>query len=569
MSSNKVGPNKMQRLGAPFLALMALSCASDAAVTTTTATPVTTTTTSPKTTTTVVTTSTAVTTPTTNSVNSQTTSVTGATTAKPATATVTGTTTPTTTTVGTSPTSVTGVTISTGTTGTTTTTTTTASASGFGTFDRPFAASSPWNSRPINPVFGTFVIPTSSYYPSISNGAYSTGMFLAKASDGPMTVVGLNGAAGPGNPDTGMTTPITLPHWPASAVPATGSDGHADIYDETTGIVHSFWVLKNIGGKWQAAMYAWMPINGSGWGNPAHYYQGARATAVPASAGLIRAKEVDDGLPTYRHALAMSLTYNGLSAKQTYTYPATSSDWNASTTNTGQIPQGALMMLPPSYDSSKANPKLKKIIETLKLYGAYVVDRNTGTPFALYVENGTPFDIFYGKSWDNAAAAELDKIRANLRQVVSAQSWVDGDGKAVSMTPPATINRLSMRGPWARASGTATADFDSWSQSLKFSPTTTKTVFNNTNVTGLSKVTWATIPPSSTQKFTVTATNGATLRMVVYSGNTVVANSGELGNGGSARFVWPASGGWFVLTATSGTGNVVSTVSADLSTVTP
>jgi hypothetical protein len=419
-------------------------------------------------------------------------------------------------------------------------------------------------------VFGTFVIPTSSYYPSISSGAYSTGMFLAKATDGPMTVVGLNGAAGPGNPDTGATSPITLPHWPASAVPATGSDGHADIYDETTGIVHSFWVLKNVGGKWQAAMYAWMPINGSGWGNPAHYYQGARATAVPASAGLIRSKEVDDGLPTYRHALAMSLTYNGLSAKQTYTYPATSSDWNAATTNSGQIPQGALMMLPPSYDSSKANPKLKKIIETLKLYGAYVVDRNTGTPFALYVENGTPFDIFYGKSWDNAAAAELDRIRANLRQVVSAQSWIDGDGKAVSMAPPATINRLSMRGPWARASGgNATAEFDSWSQSLKFSPTTTKTVYNNTNGTGLNKVTWGAVPGGSTQKLTVTATNGATLRMMVYSGSSVVANSGELGNGASARFVWPASGGWIVMTATSGTGNVESTVRGELTTVTP
>jgi hypothetical protein len=441
--------------------------------------------------------------------------------------------------------------------------TTAAQPSEFSTFERPFAANSPWNSRPIKPVLGSDVIPKSGYYPAVMGGAYSTGIFRATAADGPMTVAGLKGAAGVDDPDTSVAHPVTLPHWPASTLPATGSDGHADIYDETTGILHSFWQLKQVNGTWRAKMYAWTPMKGKGWGNPAHFYHGARATGVPAAAGLIRAAEINDGLPTYQHALAMSLTYTGLSTS--YQYPATAADWDASA-NTGKIPQGALMMLPSAYDTSKiASVALRKVAETLKTYGAYVVDRNVGTPFVIYVENGTGYDLHHG-SWDKAVAAELDRIRANLRQVVSASAWVDGNGQATTLAPTATENKLSLRGPWARSAGTGTAAFDSYSQSLLFSAAPTKTVVSNGNSTGLTKVKWAAPAAGTTQKFTVTATGGATLRMQLYSGGTMVADTGNLGNGGSASFAWPA-GAWFMLTATSGV-NVASSVRAALSLAT-
>jgi hypothetical protein len=443
------------------------------------------------------------------------------------------------------------------------TTASTAAAPAWGSFERPFAANSPWNSHPINPVLGSDVIPKSDYCPAVTGGAYSTGIFRATAADGPMTVTGLYGAAGVDDPDTAVAHPVTLPHWPASTLPATGSDGHADIYDETTGILHSFWQLKQVSGQWRAKMYAWAPMAGKGWGDPAHFYIGARATAVPAAAGLIRAAEINDGLSSYQHALAMSLTYTGLSTS--YQYPATAADWDASV-NTGKIPQGALMMLPSTYDTSKiASVALRKVAETLKTYGAYVVDRNVGTPFVIYVENGTGYDLHHG-TWDNAVAAELDRIRANLRQVVSASAWVDGDGQATTLAPSATENKLSMRGAWTRSAGTGTAAFDSYSQSLLFSAAPTKTVASNGSSSGLTKVTWAVLAAGTTQKFTVTATGGATLRMQLYSGGTMVADTGNLGNGGSASFVWPA-GAWFVLTATSGV-NVASSVRADLGLVT-
>ena len=444
------------------------------------------------------------------------------------------------------------------------------SAITYGSYLHPYAANSLWNSRPVNPVFDTFVIPKSTYFPSIASGAYSTGIFLASATDGPMTVVGRNSSdtstVGVSDPDSGASHVITIPHWPAGVLPASGTDGHADIVDPVTNTIHSFWKLKQINGRWTAALYSWSSLSGTGWGDPAHYYQGARAVGLPASAGLIRKDEIKDGRPTYTHALALSLTYNALSngvAKPAYIFPATSADSSLST-NTGSIPEGALLMLPPSFDSSSiVNPDLKKIVETLKLYGAYVVDRNVGTPFAMYVENDSGFSLM-PNGWDNTIANQLDQIRASLRQVLSAQDWVDANGNSMANAIQAQqrMNILSMRGPWTRQSGKATATYDTASQSLVFGATTAKTVHVNANNTGMTRVQWA-VPKAGTDvKFTVIATGGATLRLQMRTNGEVTFDSKNLANGQSIRFLWPANPA-LTLIATSGTSGA-SSVKAEL-----
>lgn len=168
-----------------------------------------------------------------------------------------------------------------------------AQADDWGTYRKPFAADSLWNSRPVNPSFAPDVIPTSTYFPAINAGAYSTGVFLASPQDPPVTVTGAAGSKGLLITDEEGYHDITIPHWPASVKPASGSDGHADIVDPTTNIIHSFWQLKQVGTQWTAAQYSWTKLDGRGWPDPAHYYQGARATGVPASGGLIRTHEVE------------------------------------------------------------------------------------------------------------------------------------------------------------------------------------------------------------------------------------------------------------------------------------
>lgn len=226
-------------------------------------------------------------------------------------------------------------------------------ATDFETPLKPFSAQSPWNARPVKPVLGDFEIPRSTYYPTLAEGMWSTGVFVASATDTPMTVLGPRDKPGVWDPDTeSIHKSIVIPRWPAGVLPASGSDGHADIVDPISGIIHSFFVLKNVDGQWRAQQYAWTRLDGRGWGEPGHYFQGARAAAVPTMGGLIRTREVNDGDSVYRHALAMSLTFNALSTGPTYIFPATSADGGAEKTNSGQIPEGALLMLPPDYDLS-------------------------------------------------------------------------------------------------------------------------------------------------------------------------------------------------------------------------
>lgn len=440
----------------------------------------------------------------------------------------------------------------------------------YGTYLHPYAANSLWNSRPVNPVLGTFVIPKSSYFPSIGAGAYSTGVFLAAATDQPVTVVGRDSTdaieTGVADPETGGRRVITVAHWPAGVLPAAGTDGHADIVDPVTKIIHSFWQLKQVNGRWTAALYSWSRLDGTGWGDPAHAYQGARAVGVPASAGLIRRQEIHDGCPVYRHALAMSLTFNALSngvGSPAYVFPATSSD-NSLLTNSGSLPEGALMMLPASFDSSGiANADLKKIVETLKLYGAYVVDRNVGTPFTITVENGSEFNLM-PKGWDNRIAGQLDTIRENLRQVIGAESWIDANGNPVTdkIRAQRNMNILSMRGPWFKQFGPAAARFDSTTQRLIFDATSTKTVHVNANNTGLTRTNWAIPTEGDEVNFAVSATGGAALRLQVISSGHAEFDSQNLTNGESKHFRWPANARVVVI-ATSGT-NGVSSVKGEL-----
>jgi hypothetical protein len=427
-------------------------------------------------------------------------------------------------------------------------------AGSWGTFERPFAADSPWNSRPIAPVLDDYVIPKSSYYPLVGEGKYSLSVFLARPSDPPLTVYGPRGRNGIWDPDAeSHRESVTVPRWPGEAVPAQGSDGHADIVDPEAGIIHSFFQLRREQDRWVATQYAWSRIDGRGWGDPAHYFQGARAAAVPSMAGLVRKHEVNDGDAIYRHALAVSLTFNGMAANPSFVFPATSADHTAAK-NTGRIPEGALLMLPESFDTSRiADPQLRKVADTLKVYGAYVVDRNVGTPFYIYVENGSGFNL--GRNgWNSSTAAQLERIRQSLRQVVSTSGWIDGDGR--KSLPDRKLNLLSMRGPWRLFSGDTPGSYETWEQAVVFPQAASKTVQINASSRVLNPVYWARPAEGAPMRLTVRAQGGAKLRLHIYqrADKATVFDSGELGDGQSVDLKWPGQGMAASIHAISGTG---------------
>jgi hypothetical protein len=425
----------------------------------------------------------------------------------------------------------------------------------WGTFHHPFQADSPWNSRPVNPEFGSYVIPPSKFRPLIGGGDYSLTVFLAKPTDPPMRVRGYPGSRGLWDPDAEeFQDEVTIPHWPADVAAAEGNDGHADIVDLKSGRIHSFHKLRYRDGVWIASQYAWSRVNGRGWGDPAHYFQGARAAGVPSSGGLIRKHEINDGQPYYRHALAVSLTMNAMSPQPSFIYPATSGDGNAAKTNSGRIPEGALLMLPPSFDTdSLTSPGMRKIAETLKRYGAYVVDRNYGTPFYIYVENGADFSLRRSVS-STAVDQDLERIRVSLRQMVSAAAWLDGEGKAT--VEDRNLNLLSMRGPWRVQSGITPGRYDTWAQAVVFPQTREKTVQVNTSSRLLRPVYWAMPQAGTDYRVTAHATGGASLRLHIIdkADKSTLFDSGELSNGEKSDFKWPSAGAIAFIYAISGVG---------------
>ena len=435
----------------------------------------------------------------------------------------------------------------------------------FGTYLTPFAAFSPWYMQPVAPVLGTFAIPTSTYYPTVAEGTWSTGVFKALTTDPTVTVYPpVGNTNGIWDPDAeAYRQTVVIPRWPANVAPAAGSDGHADIIDEAMGIVHSFFQLRLDNGTWRAGQYAWAPLGGRGFGEGGHYYQGARAVGVPAIGGVIRKSEVDDGLAYYRHALAISLTFNALSPSTIYIYPATSADNNAATTNTGNIPEGALLMLPPTFDTSTiSNLKLRKVAETLKRYGGYVVDRNTGTPFVIYAENGSNFNLM-PSGWDNATANELQAIRAALRQVISVGGWVDGNGAPI--VPEQRLNILSLRGQWILQRSSPLGTFDTWKQAVVFPFNAADVVQVNYSLRTISAVAWAKPVAGTPYKLTSRCTGGGRLRLALYDNSGAkLYDSGELANGVVASFNWPVGYARVAVYAYSGAAGTQSTVSGSL-----
>jgi len=415
----------------------------------------------------------------------------------------------------------------------------------FGTVLRPFSAQSPWNCRPVEPVLDDWEIPKASYVPALESGKWSTGVFVCQPDDQPMRVFGLPGQKGVWDPDAETTQPeIVLPRWPASVLPATGSDGHADIVDAEAGIIHSFFRLIRVDDQWCAKQYAWTRLDGRGWGDPAHYFQGARAAAVPTMGGLLRRHELEEGAGPIRHALALSLTFNGLSADPGYVFPATSADVGLSNNN-GRIPEGALMMLPPDFDVSKVDdPRLRRIAEALKVYGGYVVDRNIGTPFVVYAEIGSNAKLHSATLWNRRAASDLEVMRAALRRVTSAKGYLDGNGRPVDLREP--MNLLSMRGAWRSERDDAQARFETWQQAVVVKDAKPGLTVVNTSGRQITAVTWAKPQPGQAMRLTARTGNGATLRLQLRGAGGGDAksggwtfDSGDLADGKSVSFEWP------------------------------
>lgn len=115
---------------------------------------------------------------------------------------------------------------------------------------------------------------------------------------------------------------VTVP-WPAGSHPAMGTDGHWCCHSLDGVTTHEFWYLRTVGGQLEAATYARVRKDGTGWNlfpdqvpgmiaphhrNPAEATAGSgacRAVSVGLLGGLITQEDVAAGV--INHALAIAL----------------------------------------------------------------------------------------------------------------------------------------------------------------------------------------------------------------------------------------------------------------------
>ncbi|MGY4626714.1 hypothetical protein [Bradyrhizobium sp. USDA 4486] len=321
-----------------------------------------------------------------------------------------------------------------------------------GTFERPYDAQSLWNARPIDPQLGTDAIPADHNNAYLEQSKYSSKLYRATASDGPVVVQGRNGANGMWVADELRTRNVTIPHFPAGTVPASGSDGHCEIFDEPSGLVHSFYglIFDSEANVWRASKYTVTSIDGTGWGSPA-CPDGPRASGTPSTSGLLRAHEL--GRDVVPHALAVAAHANVFRSGPIF--PATLEDRDGGNHYSGRFAMGTLFMLPPDFDAEQLNwPNTRAIARTLKLYGARLIDQTQNTfSFGGEMDGGwSPPD------WRRTWAQDLTKMRDSLRPVVSVSRWLDANGVEFAPKSWEQMNLLSMRGPWTKTEGGANID---------------------------------------------------------------------------------------------------------------
>lgn len=434
-----------------------------------------------------------------------------------------------------------------------------------GTFEHPYATTSLWNSVPVNPKLGNYQIPDTpqAWLPQVNQKDYGVSVYLAKASDPPMELFPMPGSDGINDPDAETKhKSVQVPHFPAGVIPPSGSDGSVSIQDEASGIQYNFWQLhKAPDGRWHTSQVAWSEVGGPGFGDPSHYFQGAPAAGNPSMAGLIRKHEYEDAnAKEYPHALSVTLDYSALAAGQNngggdwsgdYVWPATQGD-GYGRKNTGKIPEGSRLMLPADYpvDALKS-AQLRKVARTLQKYGAYVVDRNDGTP--LTISASTDFEFELGdqplhqdgrnaqQDWDAFMATgvpqQLDDIRKSLRQMTAQEGYRGSDGRVTNPTPGRDVNLMSLRGSWDLAGGSQLGEYNSFTKRLEFA----QGGVNQLRADDWQRVKWAKLKPGEKVKITVSGGGGAKLDMIVNCGvKSETGSGGPLGDGQSAEFAWPS-----------------------------
>lgn len=161
------------------------------------------------------------------------------------------------------------------------------------------------------------------------------------------------------------------------------TDGVVVVYDQPSGKPHQIRQYNWNNGKPRGGQYRTWDIKGLGHGVKPGDRVGTSASGVAGIFGLLRGAEINPPGRPVQHALQMVLPrLNPSTCKvmigKTFKLPAVSMDggWQAPDANTGNIPYGALMALPPAVkiNALGLSEPGKRLARALRDYGVYLVD---------------------------------------------------------------------------------------------------------------------------------------------------------------------------------------------------
>lgn len=264
-----------------------------------------------------------------------------------------------------------------------------AKAKTFEPTERPYSATSPWNT-PIgaSPQYDSssddmintikkagndgaiFSDPSQYTYP-IYFADHTTPRWNVPCTKLTCTIISTDGVS-----KTDMLTNVPIP---TDAKQSTGSDGQMIIIDKLTGAEYDLWQAQRTANGWEVS-------NGSIYnvfwdGIPQKY--GSRGAGVPYYAGLIRAWEIEQG--HIDHAIAFGYP---TPARDRCVFPASKTDGKSKLQYA--IPEGARLQLDPSltdadFDRMGLDRTGKIIARALQTYGMFLIDVSGRSK--IYVEN--------------------------------------------------------------------------------------------------------------------------------------------------------------------------------------
>lgn len=298
-----------------------------------------------------------------------------------------------------------------------------APSTGYGTPERPFAATSPWNT----PIAATARFVDDARTARLRAGGdiqcnatqWTIPVYRATSSD-PLETISV------ADPSGGRQGRVTL-QAPAGAVADVQDDAHLIVISADGKTSHEFWWVRGRVGSRTAWSYVEVPLAGSGVGfngpgvpgywstSVKSYGWGAiRAYGGSGLGGLIRAGELTTDVAPYS-ALALSID------KSILMHPADGKTFGSaiavkddtSMGYSGNVLMGTRFGLPPTFDSSRLSPAARRLAKRLQAYGAYVVDQSTGTRFGTELTQAKAD----GAACNAIPLAERNLIRDNLRVV--------------------------------------------------------------------------------------------------------------------------------------------------------